>query len=357
MPGHHPGAPQGARIAYLAVSLVVLALLLELAWGVLMPFFLAGLLTYLLAPLVERLRAAGIHRVLAILVAYAAVAAAISGAVLYILPHAIQQTMQLAHVLPRLAATAETTWNHLLRNFHEAPMPAAMRSAITDSVTAAERGLMRHMKNGLGIVLGLVPGLVAVVVSPILAFYLLKDLGAIKARFWHLLPYAWHGPAFKLGRDLDRVLSGYVRGQLLVALAVGVMAGCWSAVIGVPFALLIGVLVAITDVVPYVGPVVGALPAVVLALSHDVWTAVWVVAGFALIHELEGTVLAPKIIGDAVGLHPLLVVLAILVGGELSGIAGMLVAVPVGASLNVLARHLYRMLAQSRTPRLTPIPD
>ncbi|MGC8488104.1 MAG: AI-2E family transporter [Clostridia bacterium] len=352
MPDHHPGAPQGARIAYLVVSLLVLALLLEWAWGVLLPFVLAALLTYLLAPVVDRLEGMGWHRILSILIAYAVVGAVMAGAVLYILPQAVQQTIQLARVLPQFAATGEETWNRLLQAFHEAPMPAAMRAAISGSVKNGEQALLHHVKNGLNLVLGLLPGLIAVVASPILGFYLLKDLTRIKARFWHLLPYAWHGPAFKLGRDLDRVLSGYVRGQLLVALVVGIMAGIWSALVGVPFSLLIGVLVGITDVVPYVGPVVGALPAVLLALSHNVWTAVWVMAGFALIHEIEGTVLAPKIIGDAVDLHPLLVVLVILVGGELSGIPGMLVAVPVGAVLNVLARHLYRMLAQARSPEL-----
>jgi len=357
MPGHHPGAPQGARIAYLIALLLVLALAVELAWGVIMPFFLAALLTYLLAPVVERLEAAGCHRVLAIVATYALVAAAIAGGVLYLLPQAIQQTIQLAHVLPRFATHAEVSWNHLLGALHEAPMPPALRAAITDSVKAAERALMHRLRDGVGLVLGLVPGVIAVVASPILAFYLLKDLTRLKARFWYVLPYAWHGPAFKLGRDLDRVLAGYVRGQLLVALLVGVMAGVFSAWVGVPFALLIGVVVGVTDVVPYVGPIVGALPAVLLALSHNVWTAVWVVGGFALIHEIEGTVLAPKIIGDAVGLHPLLVVLAILVGAELAGIAGMLVAVPIGAALNVFARHLYRMLAQSRTPGLTPAPE
>lgn len=358
MPGGGHAGPRALRFAYLVAVLFILGLLVVLAWNVLLPFVLAALITYLLAPLVDRGERAGLPRVLAILVAYMALAGVVLGATLYILPQAVRQATEVTGVLPELVRQAEMGWNHLLKAFHEAPMPLSMRRALTDSVRGGETLLTRNLRASVGMIIGLVPGLIAVVISPVLAFYLLKDLRRIQGRFWHLLPYSWHRVVYRLGRDLDRVLSGYVRGQLLVALLVGVLAGVYCAAIGVPFSLFIGVVVGLTDVVPYVGPIVGGLPAVLLALSHGFYSALWVVGGFALIHQLEGAVLAPKIIGDAVELHPLLVVLAILVGAETAGIPGMLAAVPVGASLNVLARHLYRLLVASRPrPKLHAPPS
>jgi predicted PurR-regulated permease PerM len=284
--------------------------------------------------------------VAAVLLAYAITGLIVAMALFYVVPLAVKQSLMLAHVLPGFVREAQHFWDAVLVRFHEAPIPAAVRTAVNQSTHGLEKRAVGLVRSGLGMAVGLVPGLVAFLVSPILAFYLLKDLNGMKDKWWRLIPVPWQPAVYKLGVDLDHTLASYIRGQLLVAASVGILSGGLSAFLGIPFAVLIGILAAITDVIPYVGPIVGAAPAVLLGFIHSPWIGLYALIGFLLIHQLEGVILAPLVVGDAVGLHPLLVVLAILMGGELGGLGGMLVAVPAAAAMKVLATHLYRRLAQ-----------
>jgi predicted PurR-regulated permease PerM len=346
LPGD-PGAPRAVRVVYLGVVLCTLVVLLWVAWRVMMPFVFAGALAYLLAPLVNWLEHRRIHRALGVLISYALVAIAVAALILYLLPMAVQQSLTLVRALPRFIGGAQTTWDLALTRFHQAPIPGAVRQAINQATRHLQGTAVGSVRTMVTILFALVPGLIALVVSPVLAFYLLKDLNHIKARFWQVIPVEWQPAVFKLGVDLDRTLSGYIRGQLAVALLVGVLSASWTAFLGIPFAILIGILAGVTDVIPYIGPIVGALPAVLLGFVKSPWIGLYALIGFIAIHQLEGTVIAPQVVGDAVGLHPLMIVLAILVGGDLAGLGGMLVAVPAAAAVKVMASHLYRRLAQN----------
>ncbi|MCL4370406.1 MAG: AI-2E family transporter, partial [Chloroflexi bacterium] len=150
------------------------------------------------------------------------------------------------------------------------------------------------------------------------------------------LPRAVRSRFRGLVRDLDAVLSGFVRGQLLVASSVGLMAGVATWLLGLRYAVVIGVLAGVADVIPYFGPVIGALPAVLLGLAVSPWRALQVTLAFVIIQQLENAVVGPLLIGDQVRLHPLVVIFAVLVGGTLAGVWGMLLAVPAVGMTRVL---------------------
>ncbi|MBX5466490.1 MAG: AI-2E family transporter [Firmicutes bacterium] len=312
---------------------------------VLTPFVFALVLTYLLAPSVDFFHRHGLPRSVAVLVVYAGLGLAVAVVVLYLTPLLVQQATTLIRSLPTWAQVAEQAWARGIYHVHRAPIPAALRGALALATQHLQNQLYALLRRVVGALFGLVPGVISLVVAPVLAFYFLKDLDRIRARFWAVVPVDWHPAVFKLGLDVDAALGGYVRGQLVVALVVGLLAGLWVAWLKIPLAALIGAVAALTDVIPYVGPVVGAVPAVLIALAVSPWKALWVVLGFMAIHQLEGTVIGPKVVGDSVGLHPLVVVLAILAGGEAGGVAGLLLAVPVAAVLKVGIGHLYRRLA------------
>lgn len=334
------------RRLYVGVLVLAFVFLIWVSWRVMTPFVFAAVLTYLLAPVVLWFEHRGINRLLGIFVAYALTSFVVIALILYLLPLAVQQSLRLVHILPGFIASAQLTWDRYLEAFHEAPVPSTIRTAINQAASHLQGTLSQQIRGLVGAAFGLVPGLISIAVSPILAFYLLKDLNHVKRRFWNLIPLDWQPAAYKLGLDLDRTLAGYVRGQLSVALMVGILSAAWTAFLGIPFAVLIGLVAAVTDIIPYIGPIVGALPAVLLGTMRDPVLGLYALGGFIAIHQIEGTVLAPQIVGDAVGLHPLLVILAILVGGELGGLGGMLVAVPVAGAVKVLAGHLYRRLTQ-----------
>ncbi len=318
--------------------------LLWLTRSVLTPFLFALVLAYLLAPLVETFVRHGIRRVWAILMVYALLGIAMAAVIIYMIPLLVQESVHVIHMVPTLVSSAQGSWDVWLRRLHQAPIPASLRAAINGTGTHLQGQLLGVLKGLIGAIFGLVPGVLSLIVAPVLGFYFLKDLERIRMRFWDIVPVEWRSSMFKLGFDVDRALNGFIRGQLTVALVVGVLSTIWVFILGIPFPILIGALVTLTDVIPYVGPIAGALPAVLLALNMSPLTALYTIVGFVAIHQLEGAVIAPKVMGESVGLHPLVVVFAILAGGELGGIVGLLIAVPTAAVLKVLLGHLYRRL-------------
>lgn len=318
--------------------------LLWVTRAILTPFLFALVLAYLLAPLVEVFVRHGIHRIWAILMVYALLGIALAAAMIYMIPLLVQESVHVIHMVPSLVLGTQRTWDVWLRRLHQAPIPASLRTAITGTGIHLQGQLLGVLKNLISAMFGLVPGVLSLIIAPVLGFYFLKDLERIRMRFWDIVPVEWRSSMFKLGFDVDRTLNGFIRGQLTVALVVGILSTIWVLILGIPFPLLIGALVTVTDVIPYVGPIAGALPAVFLALNISPLTALYTIFGFVAVHQLEGAVIAPKVMGESVGLHPLVVVFAILAGGELGGIIGLLVAVPTAAVLKVFLGHLYRRL-------------
>lgn len=338
------GQPRWAR------RLLFFALALGLGWlgwtarPVLTPFLFAIVIAYLLAPLIDFLALRGLPRSLAILLVYAVLGAAVVGLGLYLIPLMVQESVGLIRRLPDWTRALQTFWSLWLARLHEAPLPPSLRVSLNQAARGLETHLFVLLKSLLKALFGLVPGFLSVLIAPILAFFLLKDLDRIRRHVWALIPVDWRPAAYKLGLDVDRSLAGFIRGQLLVALFVGLMATLWTGVLRIPFAPLIGALAAVTDIVPYIGPVVGAIPAVILAFAVSPLKAVYVILGFVVIHQLEGSVVGPKVMGESVGLNPLVVIFSLLVGGEAAGLTGLLLAVPVAAVIKVAVVHLYRRL-------------
>jgi len=335
---------QGVRAAFIAVLVVGGMWLTWLAKPVLTPFLFAFIIAYLLAPFVDWCARRGVPRIVAIVAIYALFGVALFLVGVYLVPRLLQESLRLIHRLPVWTRALEGYWSFWLQKFHQAPIPPTIRTMLNQTTHRLETYLFGIVQSLLRAALGLVPGVLSVFVAPILAFFVLKDLERIRIRFWTLIPWTWQPSVFKLGIDIDQALNGFIRGQLLVAFLVAVLSAAWTMILGIPFALLIGALAGITDILPYVGPIVGAIPAVILALTISPWKVAYVILGFVIIHQLEGTVIAPKVVGNSVGLHPLIVIFALLAGGDLGGLTGLLLAVPMAAVVKVMVAHISRRL-------------
>ena len=182
------------------------------------------------------------------------------------------------------------------------------------------------------------------VLTPVLAFYLLRDWDNLVRHLGELVPPVRRDPLFGLLKEYDGLLGRYLRGQITVALLMGLLTalGLWAW--GFPYAFLVGSLVAVFSVVPYLGLVLSLLPAVVIALlSGEVgYSLLKVAVVFIVVQGLEGTVISPRIVGDSVGLHPVWIVLAITAGGFFFGFVGLLLAVPAAAGVKILASRFLR---------------
>ena len=204
---------------------------------------------------------------------------------------------------------------------------------------------------GAGIVLrGVAETIAVIALAPILAIYILMDLSRFQGQAIELTPPRHRPEVAYVGGEVGTAMGSFVRGQLLVAFIVGVASSFGMWVIGLPFWLLIGIIAGFLNLIPFLGPVVGgALAALVALLNGDVWQAVWAVVIMIVIQQIDNHLVTPVIQRARVNLSPLVIVLALIIGGTLAGLLGVLVAIPVTAAVRIVVGHLWRtrVLGQS----------
>ena len=340
---------RAGMVAWAVVGLAaMLALVAWAAWLVRViwpPLILAGAIVFILNPPVVRL-ARHMPRVAATALMYLAVLlgiAVVGGAVW---PLASDQADELADEWPEIEDDLKQRVDDLAAESEDWPIQVPSYAEIEDDLTA-EDGEEQSIQDTIERVRDLGSRIFHValilILAPILAFYLLVDLPRLKDVSEGLIPHDSREEVLHVGRRLSRAIGGFFRGQLLVALIVGVMVSVGLAVIDLPFWLIVGMIAGVFNIIPLVGPWVGGVPGVVIALTtRDPITAVWVVLIMAGAQQIDNHIISPVVMQRAVRLHPAAVLLALLAGGTLGGFFGLLVAVPAAAVLKILVGHLWR---------------
>ncbi|NLJ59387.1 MAG: AI-2E family transporter [Firmicutes bacterium] len=314
--------------------------------GVLAPFILAFALSYLMNPVVTHLEKRGAPRGLGTLVIYVGFTLAITLFVLYLVPKFLVQLERLGEVLPQQAGSIQSEIAGFYKRFSRFNIPEPVKGAIDNGIDRAEEALAGFIERTLGSVPGLLPRLSLLILVPVLAFYLTMDFPELKMWLLSWIPDRWRSDIVGLMIEMDNSLGSFIRGQLLISAIVGVLIAVGLSIIGVDFALIIGLIAGIFNIVPYFGPVIGAIPAVISALLKSPLSAVYVVILFIVVNQVESSIISPNILGEHVGLHPVTVIFCIISGGYLFGILGVILAVPVTSIIKVTLRYIHNKLLQ-----------
>ncbi|MDF2570562.1 MAG: yhhT 1, partial [Sporomusa sp.] len=308
------------------------------------PFIIALILAYLLNPAVCYLEKKGRPRGLAITLLYVVLFTVVILGGARLVPIFVRDLENFAGELPRILEKSEELFYLVQSQYQNSALPYSMRIGIDDAVLSIQhegQSFARDLANGI---MGLVTHFIGFAITPILAFYFLHDWREIKEGILLLIPCSWRHEYILTLKDIDKVLSGVIRGQITVAIIVGILVSSGLYFFNVPFALLIGIAAGLLDIIPYFGAFIGATPAIALAFLESPLLALKVGLLFLAIHQLEGSIIGPKILGESVGLHPVTVIFFLFAGGELFGVIGMLLAVPVAAVGKVLLKHGIRLL-------------
>ena len=333
------------------------------------PFVLGFGFAYVLDPLVDALVERRVARSVAIVLLALPVAGAAVAAVLFGIPALVGQVDELVQAAPELVARIGE-WFSGIREFLVG-LPGVDEDSIPDlsnldpdQIVAFLQERREQLASGTWRgVLGLGRGLGSaatvagyVVLTPVLTFYLLRDYDGILARLRGLLPRGREAAVVEFAREYDVLLSRYLRGQLTVALIIGVMTGTLLFVVQFPYAFLLGALAGVMGLIPFLGLVLSLIPAVIVALvSGSVLVSlVKVAVVYTLVQILDGGVISPRIVGDSVGLHPVWIVLALSVGGFFFGFVGILISVPVAVGVKLVA---VRGLERYRSSELYGSPE
>ncbi|MBO9609712.1 MAG: AI-2E family transporter [Paenibacillaceae bacterium] len=305
--------------------------------AILAPFLLAMMLSYVLHPIASALQRRKMPRSVAVLLIYAVFLTGTAVVVVNVIPMFNAQLNELNEHMPQLTMKAESLMSTLNDNDY---MPASVRSGINHSLAKLESSISAAVSGYLSRIGNLINMLFVAFIIPFLAFYMLKDYQIFQRLALALIPKRHREGTVELVADMDTALGNYIRGQFLVCAIVGVLAyvGYWA--IGMPYPLLLAGVVAVFNVIPYVGPFFGAAPAVVMAASVSWKMVLYVMLINTAIQVLEGNIISPQVVGRTLHMHPLTIIFALLVGGELAGIVGMILAVPVFAVMKVLVQHM-----------------
>ena len=337
--------PRSVAMLWLALAAVTFALLYLLA-PILVPFVAAAVLAYICDPLVDRLCAAGQPRTLAVLLVMLAALLLGAGLLLILLPLLQQESTLLVERLPQ--------WLDAARGSVGPWLQQTLGVSVDWSGAALKQWMLEHWQRAGGLASGvLLPwlgesggallGMFAnLLLLPVVMFYLLRDWDELLARVDELLPRHWHARIRTIASEADSVLAEFLRGQLSVMALMSVFYALALWLVGLEFALPIGIVAGMLVFVPYLGMVLGLLLATLAAamqfgIGGDL---LWVWGVFAAGQLLEGMVVTPWLVGERIGLHPLAVIFALMAFGQLFGFFGILLALPLAAVLLVLLRHL-----------------
>lgn len=351
---------QNALIVWTLVGAVILGwvllLIAEAVRVIWLPIAFAAGIVFLLEPAVKMFERLRLPRLVGALLALLVMIAVIVALGALVWPTVQTQGTELIQQLPDLYVSVVDWIRGVAPNFgldlEEFLSQEAIEEWLRDPANQETiQNLLFGFGAGAGVVLRGVAETIAVIgLAPVLAIYILMDLNRFKAQTLELTPPQHRNEVAYVGGELGTAMGSFVRGQLLVALIVGVASSLGMWAIGLPFWLLIGIIAGFLNLIPFLGPVVGgALAALVALLAGDVWQAVWAVVIMILIQQVDNHLITPMVQRARVNLSPLVIVLALIVGGSLAGLLGVLVAIPATAAIRIVVGHLWRtrVLGQS----------
>ena len=312
-------------------------------WRLFLPFIIAAFIAYLLYPIINFLDRQQIHKGLAVLIIYILFFGGAAFLLYRVYPLVIQQMNDLIENIPQFVNMYESSINYIYS--YTSFLPETFHDRIDELIIRLEDTLdqlVSRLVNGFTHFFDMI---LIVTVIPVLVFYYIKDYQGMKHLIKRFIPVRLHTRVKRMVLAIDKSLGGYLRGLFFVSSIVALMTLLAFKFLQVPYALLLAILIGLTNIIPYFGPIIGAVPAVMIAYTISPLHALYVVIVLFIVQIIEGNFLSPFIMGKNIRIHPVMIIFALLLGGQLFGIIGMIIAVPVAAILKVIVKHLPYLLS------------
>jgi len=342
------------RVLLVAISTIIVLLFLYYARNALFPFIISGVLSYVLFPAVKlfervmpwRTRYPGVSRITAIAIIYVVALAIIAGVLALILPPAVRQSTDLLDNLPNIYTEARQAIEDFTKDVSK-DIPEDVRLKIEEYVAQFGDLLIQFIQTVLSRTLSTVANtlsfFIGLAIVPVLLFYLLKDGERMVGSFYGLFPERVRGHCAYIVGMANKSLGAYIRAQLTLMLFVGLIVFVGLTALSIDFAVLMALTAGITEAIPVVGPILGAIPGILVVLATAPDKIVWVLVLYTGTQIIENSFLVPRIQGNAVQMHPVLIMVLLIVASETFGVVGVLAAVPIASIARDTFRYLYQI--------------
>lgn len=315
---------------------------------------LSVILAYLFNPIINYFEKKNIKRIYGVLILYLMILGVVLILAFIVVPRSSREIKKLATDMPKYIKNISNFVDELSNRYYTTigglpPLFQGVQEVVRENIAGLETIVVNGLKSFFTGLINTFTKLISLILTPILTFYFLADKDYFIKKVKKLIPVKHKEKSLELFRKIDFALSKFVRGKIILAIFVGVTITIALLIIGVDFAVFIGIITALADVIPYIGPFLGFVPAVFFAFLSSPIKALWVSILFVTIQWVENNILAPKIIGDTTGIHPMLVLLSIIVGGAIFGVVGMILSVPVVAVIIILVDFFYAEFKKTNT--------
>ena len=356
------------RVALLLAASAIVVIVVLAAGDVLRPFVFGLLLAYLLDPLVERFARIGLPRGLAVLVVYAIALGILAGALALTIPPLVHQITTFADELPAIVRQLQYEAGHLNQVYDQLRIAPEFRAGVDrfvrtalDTLSRVDLGIVRPIFDSAT---GFITSLFAYLILPAWLFFLLKDRPKLQTSFDRALPPAWRRDTWAIVGIVHEVFGRWIQGQIMLSASVGLASFAGLSVLGAVvdpifgrFAVLLAIVAALGELLPIIGPIISAVPAIVLGLTVGAEPGLAALALYFVIQQVENNVLVPKIQGHAIQLHATLVIVVLIVGGALFGLLGAVLALPVTAAFRDVFAYAFRRAGEAADEPTDPAAD
>lgn len=307
-------------------------------------------LAYIINPLVNFLEKKKVKRVFGILLIYIGILGIIYLISVLIIPAIFKEVKDLVELLPKytdeISNFGNDFYNNYYKNLDNLPFGLnQIKDTIENNISNVQEILLDAASGTMNFIMNFFSKALNVVLIPIIVFYLVKDKDYFKKNVILTIPNKHRTSLISLSREIDYSLGNFIRGQLTIAAFVGTLTAIGLLILDVNYAFTIGLIAGVTNVIPYFGAVIGGGIGMFFAFLDTPIKALWVLILFIVVNQIEGNFLQPKIMGDKVGLHPIIIIIALLVAGNLFGIIGMLIAVPIATTVKIVFSHIIRKIS------------
>ncbi|MBU5254930.1 AI-2E family transporter [Tissierella praeacuta] len=313
----------------------------------------SAILAYLFNPVINFLESKKVNRLKGVLLLYLGIVALFLILAFLVIPKSTTEIKRLVVYMPMYLEKASSVIDELYNKYYSTlgdlpPMFQGVQQVVMENIVGIEHMVVNGLKNFIGGIMNTFSKLVSLILTPILTFYFLVDKDYFKNTLMGFIPTKYKEDCKKLCFEIDDSLSKFVRGKIIMAAYVGIATSIVLLIMGIDFAIVIGFITGIADIIPYIGPFLGFLPAVFFAYLISPLKAIWIALFFVFIQWAENNILAPKVIGETTGIHPLIILISIIVGGGIFGVLGMILAVPVVAVFMIL----FKFISNRRPPNI-----
>ncbi|MFD2330393.1 AI-2E family transporter [Cohnella sp. GCM10020058] len=310
----------------------------------LLPMLLSAIMYYLLRPVVGLLEKRGLTKPMAIAIVYLALAALFTFFIMLVGPIIRDQIDSLIDSVPQLVQLAQDQVNKLQQNEWATKYLNDPKFDLTSRIPDLVNGVISNTGNAFNKIMGWISQFVLLLSTvPFIAYYMLKTGYKVPDYIVKIVPDRHDEQAKSIMLEMDKALSAYIQGKILVSIGLGIMMLTGYLIIGLKYALLLAIVFTFLNVIPYVGVLIGSVPSIIVAFIDSPWKVVWTIVVIVIAQQIEDRLLSPQIMGKKLDIHPLTIIIVLLIVGSLFGLLGMFLAVPGYAVLKVIVTHLYQI--------------